>query len=76
MEDLNKIYYLDKNPDSKRNIPFDGNFRLLFVKGFGQSITEKIGWWDEYLQGWYLCDEITQVHPVGWAYYKKWVEEK
>lgn len=71
MKDLNRIYYLDKN--SKRNIPFDTNFRILHVRGFGSSICQKIGSYE--FNKWLLKNTQEQVHPLGWSYLIKWVAE-
>jgi len=73
IHDLDKIYYLDKDPESKRNIPFDTNFRILHVKGYGTSVCQKFGSYE--FNKWLLKDTQEEVHPLGWSYYKKWVAE-
>lgn len=73
MKDLTKIHYLKKG--TRKNIPFDGDFRILFINGIGSSIRQKIGWYDENLSKWYLKDGQTEVHPFGWAYLIKWIPE-
>lgn len=73
MKDLTKIHYLKKG--TRKNIPFDGDFRILFIPGLGTSMTSAKGWYDENFKRWYLTDDVTEVHPLGWAYLIKWIPE-
>ena len=73
MKDLTKIYYLDRNPESKRNIPFDTNFYLLHIKGVGTSVNQEIGYYDH--NKWLLKGSLREVHPFGYCELPKWNPE-
>ena len=75
MKDLTKIYYLDRTPESKRNIPFDSNQRVLHINGVGKSVTQVFGWYDLQLKKWYRRDKITEVNPLGWSHKVDWTPE-
>ena len=73
MKDSNKIYYLDRNTDSKRNIPFDTEFWILHVKGVGTSICQKIGSYES--NKWVVKDTQQIVRPYGISPLVKWTPE-
>lgn len=71
MKNLNEIIYLDKN--STRNTPFDTNFYILHVKGFGTSVCQKIGSYE--FGKWLLKDTQQEVHPLGYSHLIKFTPE-
>lgn len=74
MKDSNKLYYLDRKTDSKRNVPFDNNPRLLHTKGYGASITHTIGCY-EHNNKWIERGTQRVLHPYAWSYLTKFIEE-
>ena len=75
MKDSNKIYYLDRNTDSKRNIPFDNNFKTLHIKGLGSSVDHAIGSY-EHNDKWVEKGTQRILKPYAWSYLPKFTNEQ
>ena len=73
MKNLNKIYYLDRNSDSKRNIPDHNNFLILHIKGYGSAMSKTIGCYE--MGEWIEKGTQRVVHPYGYSELIDWVDE-
>lgn len=73
MQDLHKIYYLDRSSDSKRNIPIDTRLWILHVKGVGTAFSQKIGSYES--NKWVVQGTHQIVHPVGYSEVPKFTPE-
>lgn len=68
MKDLTKIH----NPLER---PIDAKMKLVFIKGFGTSVTTIHGWWDNTFKRWYRRDDKTEIkNPKGWSHLNEWPE--